>query len=246
MKKLIVIFLTSLFLLTSCNTFERQQGGETEVRGQMGSAKVEQPENAKDGAYLDYNEDGVKIPVKKDDVVEIDVIKEKNGDSETKIVYKPANESQVEVSSIKAESNTGGSHKDIVGELDVFLKNSKSIMWIGIGFLVAGGIFGGLLKDARTGLVLGGIGALMLGAYAILPAVYSSGSLIVILGLGIIPVLWWLDSKKHKRIAAASQKVHNKLKELNPELAKEHAKDFKAHLHPKDIEYMRELDKNQK
>ena len=232
-----------LFFSVSCQSgLSKDKGGNIDLHGNLGSVTVEQPENAKEPAKGKYNENSVVIPMNEGDELEIHTVTEPNGKTDREVIFKPKNETEVQISVIEASGETGASYKDMVGELNVFLQNSKIIMWVGVGFLVAGGLFGGLLRDVRTGLVLGGIGVLMLGAYALLPTLYSNGALIIGGLVIVIPVLWWLDSKKHSRIAKASQKTHNKLKVTNPELAKKNADEFKKHLAPSDIDYLKKLD----
>ena len=129
----------------------------------------------------------------------------------------------------------------MTGELNVFLKNAKLIMWVGIGFLAAGGIFIGFLRDVRSGLILMGIGVVMLVGYAILPQLYTNWLLVLIIGILVIPVYWFLNFKKHERVAKASIKAHEMLKHRDPKLAKEMSKEFKQHLNIKDIEHVNTL-----
>ena len=230
------------FMLFGCQTVNRQGGGDGDISGQYGSAKVTQPENAEDPAKADYNESGVKIPVDKGDILKVTVIKNENtGNTKTEIDYQPKNKGEVQVSDLNGNIDTGSSYEDIVGQLEVFMSNAKLIMWVGIGFLAAGGVFAGFLRDVRSGIILGGIGAVMLFGYAILPQIYANYLIFVAIAVIAIPIIWWLNYKQKDRIAKASIKAYENLKIRDPELAKENSKEFKQHIKPSDLDTVKKL-----
>lgn len=241
MKTLAIILLTVTMLLAGCVSADRQQGGHIEVEGNVGSLVVDQPENAKEDATADYKEDGITIPVSPGDHLAINIVKDPNGAVETSIVFEPVSPSKVDISSIIATANSGASHKDIVGELNVFMKNSQVIMYVGMGFLVVGGLSLAFLPNKRTGLIFGGIGALLLGAWAILPQIYSNWGLVLICGVGLIPAYWLYDSLKHKRLLHASIDSHEKLKKTDPVEAKKRSSLFKENIRPEELEYVKKI-----
>lgn len=228
-------------MLTSCVTTDRQSGGTGDISGNHGGTRVEQAENASASAKADYNEAGIKIPVKKGDILNITVDKSNTGVSKTNIEYKANNDSLVEVTDIKGNLDTGTSHEDMVGQLTVFMDNVKIIMWVGIGFLVAGGVFAGFMRDIRTGIILGGIGAVMLVGYAIMPQIYANYMIFAVIGLIALPVMWWLHSRTTTRLYHASQKSYERLKEKYPEIAKEQSDEFKKHINIKDIKHAKKI-----
>ena len=125
MKKLcLTVILMSLFLV-GCKSTSRQAGGLLDVVGKIGSANVQQPENAKETAVLDYSEDGVTIPMNTGDELKVIVDKTSTGSIRKEIEFKPKNKSEVEVSNVTAKSNTGSSYEDLVGQLKVFMDNIK-------------------------------------------------------------------------------------------------------------------------
>jgi hypothetical protein len=220
---------------------DRQGGGEAEVQGKMGSAHVEQPENAKEEATLDYSEDGVSIPMKKDDVLEVTTTKKPSGEIVKEVVFKPQNDSKVDVSSVDAVANSGSSHKDMSFELDVIMKNSQFIMYVGLAFIAAGALAGWFLPNKRTGIILGVIGMGMLGAWVILPQIYANW-FIVLGGLVIIiPAFWYYENTKNKRLLAASIEAHEDFQKENPEAAARHSEKFKEKIRPEDLSYVKDV-----
>lgn len=236
---LLVILVSLLFI--SCETLDFQRGGDIDIDSPMGGAEVRQADNAKDPAKIDYKEDGVILPYNDGDELVVQIRKTLTGDIEKTITFHPKNSGTATLSNVSAEANTGNSYKDMTRELNVFLKNAKLIMWVGVGFLAAGGIFIGFLRDVRSGLILMGIGVVMLGGYAILPQLYTNWLLVLVLVVLVIPVYWFLKFKKHERVAKAAIKAHEMLKRDHPEIAKHHSKEFKQHLDVKDVEHAREL-----
>jgi len=219
----------------------RQAGGMLDIQGRLGKAGVQQPENARDSATLTYNEDGVKIPMGDGDELEVIVDKGVLGGVRKTIMYKPKNKSNVEVSNITADGTTGTSHKDMVGQLKVFMKSAKIILWVGIGFLVSGGVFAGFLRDTRTGMILGGIGALMLIGFAVLPQIYANYLLVLGILSIVIPVMWYLNMRRNERLLKASVETHEELKIKDPEKAKEQSNEFKQKIDPKDLDHVKKL-----
>ena len=88
--KYIITFFIILFCLTACET-NRQEGGAIKVFAPLGSANVEQPENAKEPAKLGYSEDGVTIPHDKGDELNVTITKEDNGIVKKEIEFGPKN-----------------------------------------------------------------------------------------------------------------------------------------------------------
>lgn len=231
----------SLFLLSGCYTLDRQSGGSMKVNANHGNATVQQAENAKENAILDYKEDGVVIPANAGDELNVEIVTQTNGSTKKVITYKPTSKSEVRVSSVDTNANTGSSYEDMVGQLQVFMQNSKIILWVGLGFIAGGGIFVGMFRDVKSGAILAGIGAVMLVGYAILPQIYANYMIVVAIGAISIPILWYLHYSKTKRIAQASIKAHEELKRKDPVLAKEHSKHFKEHIKPNDLHHAKKL-----
>lgn len=238
--KYLSILLCLLFV--GCMSLDRQSGGTIDVTGRLGQADITQAQNAKEPATLNYSEDGVTIPTNPDDELNIVVEKKPDGSITKSIKFKPKSQSSnVVVSGVNADADSGASWEDKVGQLQVFMKNAKLILWAGVGFLAAGGLFIGFLRDVRSGLVLGGIGVAMLVSYSILPQLYSNYAIVLGMGVIAIPVMWYLHYKKTERIAKASVKAYETLKIKNPELAKEHSLHFKEHINPRDLEQVKKL-----
>jgi len=234
--------LLCLFMFVGCMTLDRQSGGKASVEGKHSKADVTQAENAKSPAKLGYQEDGVTIPTNVGDELNIEVKTEPNGNVTKKIEFKPKTKAaEVVISGVNADVDTGNSYEDKLGQLKVFMANSKLIMIVGIGFLVAGGLFAGFLRDIRSGIILAGIGSGMLVLYALLPQLYANYAIILGVGALSIPAVWYLHYKKTERIARASVKAYETLKVKNPELAKEHSKEFKQHIKPTDIDHAKKL-----
>jgi hypothetical protein len=240
MKKWLLITMSAIVLLSmpSCKTLERQQGGKIEAGGKFGSAEVHQPENAKEEATLDYAEDAVDIPMKKGDTLDVVITEKPSGEKTKQIEFRPVNDTIVAITDIFAKGDTGYSHKDMALQLDIFLKNTKGIMWFAIALMAGGLVWTLVFKDLKTGGIIGATGGIMLVAYAVLPTVYSSGSIIAGIVLLGLPLLWYLDKKKHERIVRASQKAYEEHKRENRETAKKYSSTFKEHLTPSDIKYL--------
>jgi hypothetical protein len=223
-------------------TIDRQKGGSARVNAQMGNVAASQPENAKEPAVIDYNEDSVKIPMNPSDSLDVTITNNPDGGVKKEIKFTPVGKpTEVTVSGVTAGANTGASWEDKLGQLKVFMQNSQFIMWAGVGFLTAGGIFMGFFRDIRSGLILIGIGGAMLISYAVLPQIYANWALLLVVGVIAVPIMWWLHYKKTERIARASIKAHESLKIKNPELAREHAKNFKEHIKPTDLNYAKKM-----
>jgi hypothetical protein len=239
-KKILVVLFCLLFIF-GCETVDRQQGGGINFATQMSSVEVAQPENAEKPATLDFSEDGAIIKYDKGDVLRLDVETRSDGTIVKSLDFEPQNPNELKLTNTVANVDTGSSYEDMVGQLNVFLQNSKFIMWAGVGFLAAGGLFAGIFRDVRSGLVLAGIGVAMLGGYALLPQIYSNWLLVLVLLIGVIPVFWILQHRQRNRITHASVMSYEKIKSKYPEIAKELSAEFKASLHPKDVEYAKKV-----
>ena len=236
MKRLFLVLL--MLLLASCNTTAPQEGGNIHIVGKVGTAEVVQPENAKEDALLVYDEDSIRIEHKPNDELNITVETHPNGRVTREIDFNPVNEGTTVVSTIHADANTGSSFKDMARELNVFLQSAKIVLYVGIGFLVAGGLWAGFVRDFKTAGILAGIGMALMVGYAVLPQLYAHWAWIV-LGLLIIPpILWFLHHRRTDRIGKAAQRAHLKMKEKYPEYAKESSLLFKEHLYPNDIKHV--------
>jgi hypothetical protein len=243
-KMLSITLLTMAMLFTpACKTLERQAGGEIKAGGKFGSAQVQQPENAKEEATLNYSEDAVTIPMKSGDQLDVTITEKPSGEKTKEVEFRPVNDSDVSITDIFASGDTGYSHKDMAVQLDVFLKNTKAIMWVAMALMVGGLAWTLIFKDLKTGGIIGGAGGAMLVAYTVLPAVYSNGAILAGIALVGLPLLWYLDKKKHERIVRASQKAYKKHKAADVEGAKKYSSEFKEHLTPSDINYLRQMEK---
>lgn len=236
----IIIIAASLLFLAGCGT-TRQDGGSINFKSPFGTTRVEQPQNAKDSAHLDYNEEGLLIPHNPGDEFDIVITTLPNGKVVKEIKFKPTGKGEISLHSLNADSSTGTSYEDMAAQLDVFLKNAKVLLWVGIGFLVGGGLWIGFVKDFKTGFVLIGIGGLMLIGYAVMPQLYKHWVWLVLVGVAAIPIIWYTQYRKVSRIAKASVKAHEKLKAENPDVAKESTKVFKEHINPDDITEVKKL-----
>jgi hypothetical protein len=243
-KMLSITLLTMAMLFTpACKTLERQAGGEIKAGGKFGSAQVQQPENAKEEATLNYSEDAVTIPMKSGDQLDVTITEKPSGEKTKEVEFRPVNDSDVSITDIFASGDTGYSHKDMALQLDVFLKNTKGIMWFAIALMAGGLIWTLVFKDLKTGGIIGATGGIMLVAYAVLPTVFQSGSIIAGVVLVGLPLLWYLDKKKHERIVRASQKAYEEHKREDRETAKKYSAKFKEHLNPNDIKYLEGMKK---
>lgn len=236
-----ILFLLIIISLSGCSMSNiKQSGGRGSISGKIGNSNVVQPDNASSAANIIYNEDGVKIPLHKDDEISI-IVNKTDTESTTKIEFKPKNSSVVEVFSSGGHVSTGKSYEDVTGKLNVFMQNIKLILWVGIGFIVAGGIFAGIMRDIRSGIILGGIGCVMLIGYSILPQLYSNYLIIVSIGIVAIPVIWYFNYKKMKRVTKASIVSHEEIKKKNPDVAKESSNEFKKYINPEDENFIKQL-----
>lgn len=242
--KLSLLFMG--FVIAGCVTnTDRQQGGNIDVNTPNSTINVQQPENAETPARLDFTEDGAVIRYDRGDILSLNVETRTDGTIIKRVDFEPQNPNEMRLNNTSANGGTGSSYEDLVGQLNVFLQHAKLIMWVGIGFLAAGGLWAGIFRDIKTGIILGGIGALMLGGYAILPQIYTHWLLILVIGVVAVPVIWWLTHRQNTRISKASIASFEKLKTKYPDIAKEMSSEFKAVLHPKDIEKAKKL-KSQK
>jgi hypothetical protein len=230
-------------MVGSCNHTQVKptKGGNIETIGQLGSATVIQSEDAKEEAKLDYSEDGVEIPFNDGDSLTVTIEEKPDGKPMKEITFLPKNQGTAKVFSVATTADTGFSYKNTLGEFKVVMKEFRLIMWVGVGFIAVGGLFALGFKDFKSGGISGGIGALILGGYAILPQVYSNWLLVLCIGAAIIPILWFLTYRKKDRLVKASIRAHEKLKEKNPELAAEHSLYFKQDLNIKDIEHAKQI-----
>jgi hypothetical protein len=239
-RKILLITVITL-LLFGCKTVDRQSGGQINLATQYSNVEVKQPENAEDPAKLDFSEDGAIIRYDRGDVLTLNIETRPDGSIHKKVDFQPQNPNKLEITNTTAKVDTGSSYEDMVGQLNVFLENSKFIMWAGVGFLAAGGLFAGFLRDIRSGLILSGIGIAMLGGYALLPQIYSNWLLVLGVGAVAIPVYWFLSFKQRNRISHASVIAYEKIKAKYPDVAKEMSAEFKAILYPEDIELARKI-----
>lgn len=233
-------------MFSGCETTpDRQQGGNIDVNTPISNVNVRQPENAENPATLDFSEDGAVIKYNKGDLLTLNVETRPDGTIIKRVDFEPQNENEMRLSNTSANVDTGSSYEDMVGQLNVFLQHAKLIMWVGIGFLAAGGLWAGLFRDFKTGIILGGIGALMLGGYAVLPQIYSNWLLVLVIGVVAVPIIWWLTHRQNTRISKASVLAYEKIKAKYPDIAKEMSSEFKIALPPKDIEKAKKI-RNQK
>lgn len=230
-----------LLSITGCKTVERQKGGDIKIGGKFGSAEVHQPENAKEEAKLNYHEDGVDIPMKKGDTLDVFITENPSGGKKKEIKYRPVNDANVFITDIIANGDTGYSHKDMAIQLDIFMKHTKVVMWIAVALMAGGLVWTLIFKDLKTGGIIGAAGGTMMVAYSVLPSIYSNGALIAAVVLVGLPVLWYLDKQKNERIVFASQKAYEKHKAVDEDSAKKHSSVFKEHLKPSDIEYLKKM-----
>lgn len=241
MNKKYIFAFVCLFLLFGCKTVDRQAGGGINFATQISNVQIDQPENAEEPAKLNFSEDGAVIRYDKGDVLSLNIETRPDGTINKKIDFQPQNKNELTVTNTSADIDTGSSYEDMVGQLNVFLQNAKVILWAGIGFLAAGGIFAGFFRDIRSGLILAGIGVAMLGGYALLPQIYSNWLLVLGGGVVIIPVFWWLTHRQDKRMLHASVIAYERLKIKYPDIAKEMSADFKAPLPKKDIDKAKKI-----
>lgn len=236
-------FLIIFFLIFGCKTVDRQAGGHIDMATQFSTVAIEQPENAEEPATLEFDEDNVLIRYDKGDEFKMDITSDSSGKLIKSIDFKPQNPNELSIRNTTVTTDTGSSYEDLVGQLNVFLENAKFIMWVGVGFLAAGGLFIGLFRDVKTGVVLLGIGAAMLGGYAILPQIYTNWLLVLCGGVVVVPLFWWLTHRRKHRITVNSQKAYEYIKMKYPDVAKEMKMKFTENLHPKDIDHLKKQSK---
>lgn len=242
--KLFTIILLSFILMfaTSCETSKsKQKGGRIQTETKHSDVQIDQPENAEEPAQLDFSEDGAIVRYDKGDILRLDIETRTDGTIKKTLDFSPQNKNELEITNTEIKAHTGKSYENVAEMLNVFLENSKFIMWAGVGFLVAGGVFAGFFRDVKSGIVLAGIGAMMLGGYAILPQIYTNWLLVCAVGIVVIPLFWWFAHKKTKRVMVASVKAYEWLKIKYPDVAREMSKEFKVNLDATDLNVAKQV-----
>lgn len=138
------------------------------------------------------------------------------------ITYKPKTGATTQITGINVKASTGNSRVDIAAKTRETLKNTKTIQYVGIGFLIVAAAWGFIFKTPFQALIIGGIGIGLIILQATLAnPIWSWVMVLLVLGL---PAFWIYHYLSRKKEGETLERVIPKVDEFvenNPESGQE-------------------------
>ena len=190
------------------NTFQinHQDGDELVIEGRGPRAPIEEISRLINGSPSELTVNDTQQMSDPNSFVETETFED------WKVTYHPKAGAVTQLTGVNVKAATGNSRVDIAAQTRELMKNTKTIQYVGIGFLIAAAAWGFIFKTPFQAMVIGGVGVGLIILQATLAnPIWSWVMVFLVLGL---PAFWIYHYLTRKKEGETLEKIIPKIDEF--------------------------------